>query len=609
MSEDHADPSSAAPPPASPELTHREIQLVYAGLMVAMLLPGLTMTNVSTALPVIVDDLGGLSELSWVVTAYLLTATVSVPVIGKLSDIYGRKPLYQIAIIGFVVASVLCGVSQSILQLVGSRALQGLFGGALMTLTQAIIADVVAPRQRGRYQGYIGAVFAFSSVAGPLMGGFFADHLTWRWIFFVNIPVGLAALFVSQRYLHIKHTPRKRDIDWLGAALLTLGITALLLISVWGGSVYAWESPTILVMAGTAVVCFGLLVPVERRAGEPIVPLHLFSNRVFTIGSLLGFLVGVALFGTIIFIPLFLQAVTGVSATRSGLLLTPLMLGMVLSSIISGRLITRWGRYKVFPVAGTTVMAGGYGLLVTMTPQTMVSQIFVYMAVIGVGLGMIMQVIVLAIQNAVATEDLGAATASAQFFRMTGGTVGLAVFGAVMNNRLMSGLESGLGGEEELPDGIDAERLLNDPEVATQLPEHLQGLFATELAAAITLVFTLALPAVLLALVAALRLEELPLQERLTPAASPRPGGPGAAQPVQPEPRDGDVDDTVEETVEKAVDDEIAEGLATPEPSVGTDAVPEPSADSGAVPEPSLDSDAVPEPEPTSGATPRHRRR
>jgi EmrB/QacA subfamily drug resistance transporter len=515
------------------ELSHREIQLVYAGLMVAMLLPGLTMTNVSTALPVIVDDLGGLSELSWVVTAYLLTATVSVPVIGKLSDIYGRKPLYQIAIVGFVVASVLCGVSQSILQLVGSRALQGLFGGALMTLTQAIIADVVAPRQRGRYQGYIGAVFAFSSVAGPLMGGFFADHLTWRWIFFVNIPVGLAALYVSQRHLHIRHVARERDIDWLGAALLTMGITLLLLISVWGGSVHAWGSPTILAMGAAALVTLGLLVPVERRAGEPIVPLHLFSNSVFTIGSLLGFLVGVALFGTIIFVPLFLQAVTGVSATRSGLLLTPLMLGMVLSSIASGRLITRWGRYKVFPVAGTAVMAVGYGLLTTMTPDTLVVQVFVYMTVVGVGLGMVMQVIVLAIQNAVEVGDLGTATASAQFFRMTGGTVGLAVFGAVMNNRLVSGLESALGSVEEVPAGIDAERLLNDPEVAARLPEQLQGVFANELSAAITLVFALALPAVVLALLAALRLKELPLADRLTPAASPRPAGPGAAQQAE----------------------------------------------------------------------------
>ena len=515
--------SGAGPDPAGPELSHREIQLVYAGLMVAMLLPGLTMTNVSTALPVIVADLGGLSQLSWVVTAYLLTATVSVPIVGKLSDSYGRKPLYQIAIVGFVVASVLCGVAQSVPQLVGARALQGLFGGSLMTLTQAIIADVVAPRQRGRYQGYIGAVFAFSSVAGPLMGGFFADHLTWRWIFFVNIPVGLAALLVSQRYLRIRQTLRSRDIDWAGASLLTLSITVLLLVSVWGGSVFAWDSPTILGMLAVVVVASVLLVAVERRASEPIIPLHLFSNRVFTVGSLLGFLVGVALFGTVIFIPLFLQAVTGVSATRSGLLLTPLMLGMVVSSIISGRLITRWGRYKVFPVAGTAVMAAGYGMLTTMSPATAVWQVLIYMIVVGVGLGLVMQVIVLAIQNAVDMTDIGAATASAQFFRMTGGTVGLAVFGAVLNNRLLAGITSALGPVEELPEGLDAQTLMNDPEAATELPTHLQGVFADELSAAITLVFALALPSVVLAFVAALRMRELPLQDRLAPPSSPAP--------------------------------------------------------------------------------------
>ena len=514
---------AAGPEPASDELTHREIQLVYAGLMVAMLLPGLTMTNVSTALPVIVEDLGGLSQLSWVVTAYLLTATVSVPIVGKLSDIYGRKPMYQIAIVGFVVASVLCGVAQTVPQLVGARALQGLFGGSLMTLTQAIIADVVAPRQRGRYQGYIGAVFAFSSVAGPLMGGFFADHLTWRWIFFVNIPVGLAALLVSQRYLHIRQTLRSRNIDWAGASLLTLGITALLLVSVWGGSVFAWASPTVLTMLGVAAVAAVLLVPVERRASEPIIPLHLFSNRVFTVGSVLGFLVGVALFGTVIFIPLFLQAVTGISATRSGLLLTPLMVGMVGSSIISGRLITRWGRYKVFPVAGTAVMSVGYAMLTTMTPATAVWQVLIYMVVVGVGLGMVMQVIVLAIQNAVDMTDIGAATASAQFFRMTGGTVGLAVFGAVMNNRLLAGIESALGTTDELPEGLDAQTLMNDPDSAADLPSHLQGVFADELSAAITLVFALALPAVVLAFVAALRLRELPLRDRVGPPPSPAP--------------------------------------------------------------------------------------
>lgn len=482
--------------------------------MVGMFLPALTISNVSTALPVMVRDLGGISELSWVVTAYLLSSTVAVPVVGKLSDSYGRKPMYLGAIVGFVLASLLCGVAQSMGQLVIARGLQGLFGGSMMALTQAIVADVVAPRQRGRYQGYIGAVFAFSSVVGPLMGGFFADHLSWRWIFFVNVPVGAVALLVARKHLRVIQPLRSRSVDWGGAALLTIGITALLLISVWGGNAYAWDSSMILGLAATAAIAAVLLIPVERRAREPIIPLHLFSNRTFTTGCALSALVGAAMFGALTFMPLFLQGAAGVSATLSGLLLMPQMMGLLFSSIVSGRMITRRGRYKIFLVAGTGLMTLGYLLLTTVDANGHVEVVGLYVGVVGLGLGMVLPVTVLAIQNAVSIHDLGAASGGALFFRMTGGMIGLSLFSALLIQRLLVGLSNRLGSDQGVPEGFDAATLINSPERVAELPVHLQGVFVDELSSAISMVFVLAALCTVLALIAALRLEELPLQER-----------------------------------------------------------------------------------------------
>lgn len=511
----------------APSLSHQQILMIYVGLMMGMFLPALTISNVSTALPVMVQELGAVSEFSWVVTAYLLSSTVAVPLAGRLSDTYGRKHMYLGAIVGFVVASLLCGISQSIVQLVLARGLQGLFGGAMMALTQAIVADVVAPRQRGRYQGYIGAVFAFASLLGPLMGGFFADHLSWRWIFLVNIPVGMLAFFVARARLPAVRPQRIRQVDWLGAALLTIGITALLLISVWGGNTYAWSSSVIVGLAVCVIVTGILLIPVERRAREPIVPLALFRNKVFTTGSTLSALVGAAMFGSLTFMPLFLQAAAGVSATISGLLLMPQMMGLVLTSVVSGRLITSYGRYKVFLIIGTALMSVAYMLLTTVDPGGNVYVIGAYMALNGLGLGMVLPVIVLAVQNSVPVADLGAASGGTLFFRMTGGMVGLALFSAVLNNRLLTRLSGRL---EEAGVQVGANELLDDPEVIAQLPAHMQSAVADELGAAIRIVFVLASICALGAFLAALKLRELPLKER-TASDDPAEAEPPSGQP------------------------------------------------------------------------------
>lgn len=501
----------AAPESNDNQRSHRQILMIYVGLMTGMFLPALTISNVSTALPVMVQDLGGVSEFSWVVTAYLLSSTVAVPLAGRLSDTYSRKNMYLGAIVGFVLASLLCGIAQSIFQLVIARALQGVFGGAMMALTQAIVADVVTPRQRGRYQGYIGGVFAFASLLGPIMGGFFADHLNWRWIFLINIPVGTVAFIVARARLPSVRPYRARQVDWIGAALLTLGITALLLISVWGGNTYAWNSSVILGLTACVIVAGIILVPVERRASEPIVPFGLFRNKVFTTGSALSALVGAAMFGALTFMPLFLQAAAGVSATVSGLLLLPQMVGLVCASVVSGRLITSYGRYKVFLIAGTALMSVAYLLLTTVNPGGNVYVIGAYTAINGLGLGMVLPVIVLAVQNAVPVRELGAASGGVLFFRMTGGMVGLALFSAVLNNRLLSRLRSRL---DEAGITADPAELLDNPENIAQLPVHLQGVVADELGTAIRIVFGLACICAIGAFVAALRLRELPLKDR-----------------------------------------------------------------------------------------------
>jgi EmrB/QacA subfamily drug resistance transporter len=386
-------------------LSHRAILVVFSGLMLGMLLAALDQTIISTALPTIVGELGGLDHLSWVVTAYLLTSTVSVPLYGKLSDLYGRRIVFQAAIAIFLVGSVLSGAAQSMGQLIFFRGIQGTGAGGIFATAMAIIGDIVPPRQRGKYQGFIGAVFAFASVVGPLAGGFFVDGPGWRWVFYINAPLGAVALVVTSTALRFPFQTHPHKVDYLGAALLVSGVSALLLVTVWGGNEFAWSSPLILGLSAAGVALLVLFAWWETRAAEPILPLRLFRNDILTTSLVLGFLMGFAMFGTIVFLPVYLQAVTGASATDSGLLLLPLMFGIVITSIGSGRMITATGRYKIFPIAGNAFMALGLFLLSTMDRTTPRWESSLWMFLVGAGIGLVMQVLVIAAQNAVAHRD------------------------------------------------------------------------------------------------------------------------------------------------------------------------------------------------------------
>jgi len=424
------------PHPQTP-VSKRELYTVFAGLMLALTLASLDQNIVATALPRIVSDLGGLAHLSWVVTAFMVTSTISTPLYGKLSDMYGRKPLFFTAIIIFLVGSVVCGLAQTMFQLILFRALQGLGAGGLITLAQTTVGDLIVPRERGRYQGLFGAVFATCSVAGPILGGYITEYLSWRWIFYVNLPVGALALFLIAIGLQTKVNTVKHRIDYVGAAFLTGGTVCLLLFLSWGGSVYPWLSPVIIALAAVASLFYGLLIRQERRADEPILPPHLFTNRVFIIGvSVIG-LNAMALFGSLVFLPLFFQVVLGASASRAGLMMAPMMGGVIVASVTGGRLVSKFGRYKIFPVIGLIVGTSSFLTLAwcafTGKPTALIETALVGL---GCGLGLVMPNLTVAIQNSVERADLGVATSVSAFVRSLGGAVGVAASGAVVAIRL-----------------------------------------------------------------------------------------------------------------------------------------------------------------------------
>ncbi|MGW3205329.1 DHA2 family efflux MFS transporter permease subunit [Streptomyces sp. NPDC001135] len=484
-------------------------------LLLGLLLAALDQTIVSTALPTIVSDLGGLEHLSWVVTAYLLASTAATPLWGKLGDQYGRKRLFQTAVVIFLAGSALCGTAQDMPQLIGFRALQGLGGGGLMVLSMAIVGDIVPPRERGRYQGLFGAVFGAASVLGPLLGGLFTEHLSWRWVFYVNLPVGVVALAVIATALQIPRRTAHHVIDYLGTVLIAAVATCLVLVASLGGTTWAWGSAQIIGLAGLGLLLAVAFVVAERRAAEPVLPLKLFGIRTFTLAAVISFIVGFAMFGAMTYLPTFLQVVHGISPTLSGVHMLPMVAGLLLSSTISGQIVSRTGRWKVFPLAGTAVTTLGLLLLHRLDEHSSTARMSVCFFVFGLGLGLVMQVLVLIVQNAVSYEDLGVATSGATFFRSIGASFGVAIFGTVFAGRLGDKLAAAIRGVG-LPPGVSVNTLKSDPRGIAALPPALRPAALHAYASAITDVFLYAAPVAAVGFVLAWFLKEDRLRGSVT---------------------------------------------------------------------------------------------
>ncbi|WP_197377364.1 MDR family MFS transporter [Mycolicibacterium baixiangningiae] len=504
-------PTTAAPPDSGgATISAQRRNLIFVAVLLGMLLAALDQTIVATALPTVVADLGGAGHQSWVVTSYLLASTIATAIVGKLGDLFGRKTVFQVAVLFFLAGSVLCGLAGSMTMLVAARALQGVGGGALMVTAMALIGEVIPLRDRGRYQGALGAVFGVTTVIGPLLGGFFTDHLTWRWAFWINVPVGIVVFFVAAAAIPALSRSGRATIDYAGIVFVGLGASGLTLATSWGGAEYAWSSPVIIGLFVASVSALAVFVQVERRASEPILPMRLFASPVFTVCCILSFIVGFAMLGALTFLPTFMQFVDGVSATESGLRTLPMVAGLLITSTGSGVIVSRTGRYKIFPVLGTAIMTVGFLLLSRMDATTPLLQQSLFLFVLGTGIGLCMQVLVLTVQNTSTFEDLGVATSGVTFFRTIGSSFGAAVFGSLFANFLDDRIGAAL-----LSSGA--------PPVAAESPQALHRL-APDIAAPIVnayadslgLVFLCAAPVAAVGFVVALLLKEVPLREMET---------------------------------------------------------------------------------------------